>query len=94
MIHPFVVGEVMLGSLRNRASVLGLFGGLRSAVRADPLEVLDLVEHHKLFGTGIGYVDAHLLASTRLTRGLTLWTRDRKLAAAAAALGLAHSLPH
>ena len=43
-------------------------------------EVLRLVEIETLAGTGIGYIDAHLLAATRLTGGARLWTRDRRLA--------------
>ena len=57
-------------------------------------EVLRLIEEESLHGTGIGYIDSHLLASTRLTNGGTLWTRDLRLASAAARLGLAIGLPH
>ena len=87
VMHPFVVGEIACGSLSDRPSVLGLLRGLPSAVVAEGEEVLGFIEHRLLHGKGIGYVDAHLLASAVLTEGTTLWTRDRRLRAAAELLG-------
>jgi hypothetical protein len=63
------------------------------AVAADADEVLGFIERHKLHGKGIGYVDVHLLASVALTEGAKLWTRDKRLRAAAQALGYAHADP-
>ena len=54
---------------------------------------MDMVERHKLFGRGIGYVDAHLLAATRLTHDSLLWTLDKKLASAATQIGIAYQPP-
>lgn len=85
--HPWVVGELALGHLAQRAEVIGLLGGIPQASVATPAEVLTMIEHHQLHGIGIGYVDAQLLAATRLTSGATLWTTDRRLAAAASRLG-------
>lgn len=85
--HPWVTGELALGNLRNRGEVLGLLRGLPQAVVADDDEVLRLVERESLHGTGIGYVDAQLLAASRLTSGTRLWSRDKRLRAAAARLG-------
>lgn len=86
LAHPWVVGELALGNLRRRDEILGLLNGLPRATPAGELEVLALIERQRLWGTGIGYVDAQLLASTRLTSA-TLWTSDRRLAAAASRLG-------
>ena len=59
---------------------------LPSAVVADDEEALHFIEHYRLMGKGIGYIDAHLLASAMLTNGATLWTRDKRLNAIAANL--------
>jgi predicted nucleic acid-binding protein len=89
LIHPFVVGEVAMGSIAERGAVLAALLQLRRVVQADHAEVLDMVERHRLFGTGLGLIDAHLLASTLLTPGTRLWTRDRRLHEAAERLGVA-----
>ena len=88
--HAFVVGEVACGSLTDRGAILGLLQHLPMAVAAEPDEVLAFIERHRLHGKGMGYVDAHLLCSTALTGGAKLWTRDRRLHAAARGLGCAH----
>ena len=86
--HPFVLGELALGNLANRDTVLGALRGLPQAQVATDQEVQQLITVTKLFGTGIGYIDAHLLASARLSVGSVLWTRDKRLSAASADLGL------
>lgn len=91
LAHPWVTGELGLGRLRDRAAVVQLLDQLPQAVVATATELLAFVEHHKLFGVGIGYVDAQLLASARLTEDVELWTRDRRLHAVAERLGLAHT---
>jgi hypothetical protein len=85
--HPFVIGEVACGHLSRRAEVLGLMRELPRVVSATDEEVLAFVERHRLMGAGIGWVDAHLLAATALTR-TRLWTLDTKLARAAKRLDL------
>lgn len=92
MAHPFVVGELALGRLRQREVVLGALQDLPQASVAGEAEVLRFIERNKLFALGIGYVDAHLLAAVRLTPGALLWTRDRRLAAAADRLSLAANI--
>lgn len=89
VMHAFVLGEIALGSLRQRDAVLRLLRGLNSSEQAGDAEVLDFIALNSLQGRGIGYVDAHLLAATRLSPGMRLWTRDRRLGAVAEALGLA-----
>ena len=89
-MHPFVVGELACGNLRARTELLGLLLALPPIAVATDNEVLFFIDEHELMGRGIGYVDAHLLASARLG-GATLWTRDKRLHATAAELGLAHA---
>ena len=86
LVHPFVVGEIACGNLAQRASVLDLLQDLPMAVVAESNEVLGFIEHRSLFGRGLGYVDTHLLASTVLTVGAKLWTRDKRLKVAADSL--------
>jgi predicted nucleic acid-binding protein len=88
--HPFVIGELACGSLANRGQVLQLLQNLPTAVMAEPEEVLGYIERRRLFAQGIGYVDAQLLASTALTEGALLWTRDKRLLAVAHRLGCAY----
>lgn len=88
LIHPWVIGELACGNLRNRADVLELLQGLPAAIVASDSEVLLLIERAQLMGRGIGYVDAHLLASAKLSHCL-LWTQDRRLAALTQEQGLA-----
>lgn len=89
LAHPWVTGELALGHLARRSEILGLLGNLAQAKVATDVEVLTLIDSHQLFGLGIGYVGAHLLASTMLTTGTRLWTRDKRLTAVAAQSGLA-----
>jgi predicted nucleic acid-binding protein len=86
--HPFVIGELALGNLRQRDIVLGTMHDLPRTNVATDLEVLHFIHEEAIFGRGIGYVDAHLLASVRLTPGTSLWTRDKRLRDVANQLGL------
>jgi len=87
--HPFVTGEIAMGSLKDRHDVLDLLTCLPQAEQARDEEVLELVEQRRLFSLGLGWVDAHLLASALLTPDAGLWTRDRRLREAAERLGVA-----
>jgi predicted nucleic acid-binding protein len=89
VMHMFVIGEIACGNLADRTSVLELLHDLPQTTVASGDEVLGFIERHRMHGKGIGYVDVHLLASTALTHGARLWTRDRRLHAAAVDLGLA-----
>jgi predicted nucleic acid-binding protein len=90
LTHPFVIGEIACGNLADRTVVLELLGNLPVAAVADAEEALAFIERHRLHGTGLGYVDVHLLAAVALTPGVRLWTRDKRLHAIGQALGYAH----
>ena len=87
--HPFVVGELACGNLKNRREILRHLGELPEAPLATHLEVMTFIERHGLMGRGVGYVDVHLLASTALADATRLWSRDRRLDGLATALELA-----
>jgi predicted nucleic acid-binding protein len=89
LTHPFVIGEIALGHLRQRDAVLAALEGLARVEIATDAEVLRFIESHALFGRGVGYLDVHLLAATKLTPGARLWTKDKRLRSVAEELGLA-----
>jgi predicted nucleic acid-binding protein len=88
LLHPVVYGELALGSLEPRASTLRWLRGVPHALAARDEEVFRLIEDSALYGSGIGFTDAHLLASVLLTSELRLWTRDRRLRTVAQQLAL------
>lgn len=94
VVHPFVLGEIALGSLRQREVILETLSNLPKAQIATDEEVLLFISQSKLYGLGIGYVDAHLLASVRLMPGTLLWTRDKRLRATAIQFGLHAVIEH
>jgi hypothetical protein len=94
LIHPFVVGEIALGTIRGREVFLASLQRLPSATVASDGDVMHLIERHRLFGRGVSYVDAHLLAAARLTPNTALWARDRRLREAASQLGVAAHFTH
>lgn len=89
LTHPFVVGELACGNLKNRNAVLSLLQDLPAAPVATDEEVLFFIEQHGLMGRGIGYVDAHLLSAVSLAGNGRLWTRDKRLCAVTESLRLA-----
>ena len=89
LTHPFVIGELALGNLRQRKVVLDALADLPRANVATEPEVLHFIDQNALFGRGVGYVDAHLLAAVRLTPGAELWTNDKRLQKVAVQLALA-----
>ncbi len=80
LIHPMVLGELACGNLQNRQSLLQLWQRLQQSPTATHTETLYFIDQHQLMGKGIGYIDAHLLASVVLGAGTTLWTRNKRLA--------------
>ncbi len=85
--HPFVIGELACGSLRRRTEVLRLIEALPFTPVATHGEVLAFIERQRLHGSGLGWIDVHLLASARLA-GQSLWSADRRLRETAVRLGL------
>jgi len=92
MVHPFVMGELACGNLKNRDRILSDLQALPPAVPATHEEALRLVKDRKLWGTGIGWIDAHLLASALLSEA-ELWTLDERLHRAAAAASVKRFVP-
>ena len=88
-IHLFIVGELACGNLNNRKELLTLLQFLPQSKLASHEEVLQFIETHGLMGIGIGFIDAHLLSSARLSR-LQIWTLDKKLDEAALKLGISY----
>ena len=88
LMHPFVLGELACGNLRNRREPLDLLARWPAAPVATDPEVLQFIEHRSLMSRGIGYVDVHLLAAACLHPTSRLWTRDQRLATIAKELGV------
>ena len=80
--HPYVVGELACGSIINRVEILGTLQELPMVLVAEQEEILEFLERERLYGCGLGWIDAHLLASARLS-GCSVWTLDKAMAAAA-----------
>ena len=94
LMHPYVIGELSMGNLHNRAAFILALHQMEGVTLATDSEVSRLVEDSRLYGTGIGWIDAHLLASTLLTDDVQLWSHDRRLSAAASRFGRATQLNH
>ncbi|VAX34997.1 Toxin 1, PIN domain [hydrothermal vent metagenome] len=90
LIHPFIIGELACGNLKNRKEFISLLQTLPQTQTVTQEEILYFIEHHQLMGLGIGFIDIHLLASTQLTKSL-LWTADKKLHAIAKKFNLIYS---
>jgi predicted nucleic acid-binding protein len=87
--HPFIIGELACGNLKNRTEIISLLLDLPMASRADDDEVIQFIEDHKLMGKGLGYIDIHLLMSAMLTR-IPLWTVNKRLHEVSLTLLLSH----
>jgi predicted nucleic acid-binding protein len=88
--HPFIIGELACGNISNRKQILAFLRSLPQTGAAGQDEVMSLIETHRFMGMGIGFIDAHLLASARLA-GTPIWTRDLPLKKAAAKLDVLFS---
>jgi predicted nucleic acid-binding protein len=89
LLHPFVLGEIALGRISGLSNVMGALRLLPQALVAGTDAVIGSIEKEGLGGSGIGYVDAHLVASTQMMPEATLWTRDKRLRAVAERLAIA-----
>jgi predicted nucleic acid-binding protein len=92
VMHPMIVAELALGSLRERAETLAFLDWLPSVRVARLSEVRRMVEAHLLYCRGIGLIDAHLIASALINPPTRLWTRDKRLRGIAEALGICANL--
>ena len=88
LMHPFIVAEIALGSMKNRRAKLDALDKLLTVNVAQLSEVRHMIEVHSLYSKGIGLTDAHLIASCLLTPGVRLWTRDRNMEKAAKAVNV------
>jgi predicted nucleic acid-binding protein len=89
--HPFIIGELACGNLKNRREILSLLKELPKAITAEHEEVLNFIESQHLMGLGLGFVDVHLLAAALLT-AVPLWTADMSLKEAAIKLQVAYKV--
>ena len=87
-IHPLIVAELALGNLRDRDRTLALLDLLPQVKIAHLDEVRVLIESRRLYGLGIGVIDAHLIASVLISPSTLLWTRDKQLRNVAEDLGI------
>ena len=92
-MHPFIVAEIALGSLKNRQQRLADMESLLEVKVAQLSEVRAMIEAHALYSKGIGLTEAHLIASCLLTSGTQMWTKDAALEKVAKALGILVNLP-
>jgi predicted nucleic acid-binding protein len=93
VIHPFIIAELALGSLKDRTRTLALLDLLPHVRVAQLNEIRTLIEARRLYGLGIGLTDAHLIASVLINPPTLLWTRDLQLRKVAEALGIHAGLP-
>ena len=91
--HPLIIAELALGSLRDRKATLALLDLLPQVRVAHAGEVRDLIESRRLYGLGIGAIDAHLIASVLISAPVLLWSRDKQLRRVAERLGIYVSQP-
>jgi predicted nucleic acid-binding protein len=92
VIHPFVIGELACGNLANRREILSLLHSLPAIQCVEDDEILFFIEQHSLAGRGLGLIDVHLLAASKISEH-SLWTRDKRLKASAETLGLGFGQP-
>ncbi len=91
--HPFIIGELACGNLKNRDTFLSLIQQIPEVKPAIHEEVLYFIESNRLMGKGVGYIDIHLLASLAINKHTFLWTQDKRLRLLAEELGLAYHEP-
>lgn len=91
LLHPFVTGELACGNLSGRDAVLAAMDRLPLAPVVPHAEAMAFVASHRLMERGVGWTDMHLLASATVAGRASLWSRDKRLMAAAAACGVAHA---
>ena len=88
MTHPFIIGELACGTMKNRSEILAHLQQLPCCTVASQDEAMAFIERHRLMGKGLGYIDVHLLASALLEGNVSVLTRDTALIGAAQTLGI------
>ena len=94
VMHDFVMGEIAMGSPKDRKARLSMLGSLHRITTASHVEVMTLVESARLFGLGLTYIDVHLLTAARASADfdpVRIWTGDKVLARHAERLGVAYA---
>ena len=89
--HPFIIGEIACGGIKNRHEIIGLLNDLPSTDILDHSEIMEFIENRKIMNKGIGYIDVHLLGSA-LVSGTPLWTFDRALRKIAVQLSIEYDI--
>jgi predicted nucleic acid-binding protein len=92
LVHPYVVGELIMGNIKPLDKVIALLASLPRVEPVSEAKLYDCVIENGLNGTGLGFVDAHLIASAEHDEGITVWTRDKRLAAQAERLSIPYRL--
>ena len=90
ILHPFILGELACGNLRNRKEIIALLHALPVVSKADDDEIIFFIERHALMGRGVGLIDMHLLASCHIEK-CSIWTKDRRLKGIAIEMGIEYS---
>ena len=90
--HPFIIGELALGSLKDGKMVIAMLENVPSVTRADDSELLDMIDDRKLFPRGLGLIDTHLLAAALIEGDVHIWTKDKRFQMIATELNVAASL--
>ena len=93
VIHPWIIAELALGSLRDRVKTLAMLDLLPQSTVAQPSELRHIIEARRLYNLGIGLTDVHLIASVFLTPPTLLWTRDKQLRKVAEKFRIDANLP-
>lgn len=89
--HPFIIGELACGGIKNRKEILGLLNDLPSADIVDHAEIMEFIERRQIMNTGLGYIDVHLLGSA-LVSEIPLWTFDKALQKVSSLLSMRYEL--
>ena len=90
--HPFIIGELACGNIKNRSEILSLLQALPQSRVAAHDEVIYFIDAHDLMGKGVGYIDVSLMASAKLS-SIPIWTLDHKLKKVSSKLKIAYEIP-
>lgn len=89
LCHPFIIGELACGNLKNRSEILALLKELPFTPVSEFDEYMQFIDQNRLYGVGVGFVDVHLLTSSLLADA-SLWSFDKRLKKVAEDIGIAY----